>query len=235
VTAEGTRGVRTGAVAADGSPVAVYLALPASPEFDPVIHEATATPGLTVLDLGCGTGRLSNLLASLGCTVVGVDESAAMLAHLDDPAEAVHARIEELELDRVFDVVVLASNLVNTVDLDRRQATLATVRRHLHHGGKTLIQRYDPAWASTVTSHDGRAGDVKIRLDVTARDVRQFEARVTYALEGHLWTQRFRARVVDDGDMTAALAEADLRLARWLDSRWAVATPGVAADVAAPS
>lgn len=212
----------TSDVTQDGSPVAVYLALPASPEFDPVVE---ALPGNgSVLDLGCGAGRLSNLLPELGYEVVAVDESPAMLAHVADRVEAVRCRIEGLDLGRRFDVVVLAGNLINTAGLEQRTAFLGTLRRHLHDEGRALIQRYDPGWASTVVEHDGVAGQVHVHVEVEERAGPVFAATSTFRLADQSWVQRFRARVVDDGEMRTALGAAGLELDSWLTARWAVAT-----------
>lgn len=209
-------------VAPDGSPVAVYLALPASPDFDPVV---AALPGNgSVLDLGCGTGRLSNLLAELGYEVVAVDESPAMLAHVTDSVERVRGRIEGLDLGRCFDVVVLAGSLINTAELEQRAAFLGTVRRHLHDEGQAFIQRYDPDWALTVVEHDGTAGQVQVHLEVEERAGPVFTATSTFRLGQQSWVQQFRARVVDDEEMRAAVGAADLELDSWLTSRWGVAT-----------
>jgi SAM-dependent methyltransferase len=71
------------AVTADGSPVAVYRALPAEPGFGPLLE--VLRPPASVLDLGCGAGRLANLLAARGFAVMGVDASPAMLAGLAPP------------------------------------------------------------------------------------------------------------------------------------------------------
>jgi len=51
------------AVAPDGSPVDVYRALPVEPEFRPVLE--SVKPPASVLDLGCGVGRLANDLSSV--------------------------------------------------------------------------------------------------------------------------------------------------------------------------
>jgi SAM-dependent methyltransferase len=45
------------------------------------------TPPATVLDLGCGTGTLSVLLAWEGCQVTGIDSSPAMLERARQKAE----------------------------------------------------------------------------------------------------------------------------------------------------
>lgn len=45
-----------------------------------ILEQARVSPGMRVLDLGIGTGNLARLFVEAGCTVVGVDFSAAMLA-----------------------------------------------------------------------------------------------------------------------------------------------------------
>jgi len=68
-------------IAPDGSPVQLYLSLSARTEDAAVIHALLPTGG-TVLDLGCGTGRLAEPLAELGHRVTGVDNEPAMLGAL---------------------------------------------------------------------------------------------------------------------------------------------------------
>ncbi|GGN88168.1 hypothetical protein GCM10010112_71400 [Actinoplanes lobatus] len=69
-----------GVVTPDGCTVEVYLHLPANGE--PDLIDRAVPEGSRILELGCGTGRLANVLAARGHDVVGVDESAAMLSHL---------------------------------------------------------------------------------------------------------------------------------------------------------
>src|SRR5690349_3551008 len=56
--------------------------------------------GETVLEIGCGTGRILLPIASSGARVVGIDASEAMLARarqrVDDAPEDVRARVEAL-------------------------------------------------------------------------------------------------------------------------------------------
>jgi len=68
----------------------------------------------SVLDGGCGTGRVAIELARQGVDVVGVDVDASMLAvaRLRAPAlEWVEADLATIVLGRLFDVVVLAGNV----------------------------------------------------------------------------------------------------------------------------
>lgn len=73
------------------------------------------TPGGTVLDLACGSGRHVRWLAAQGFRVTGVDRDAEALAPLGDVAEVV---VADLEADgpwplagRRFDAVVVTNYL----------------------------------------------------------------------------------------------------------------------------
>jgi SAM-dependent methyltransferase len=68
----------------------------------------------SVLDAGCGTGRVAIELARHGIDVVGVDVDASMIAEARRRAPQlswVQADLTTLSLDRRFDVVVLAGNV----------------------------------------------------------------------------------------------------------------------------
>jgi SAM-dependent methyltransferase len=68
----------------------------------------------SVLDAGCGTGRVAIELARRGVEVVGVDIDASMLATARDKGPDVEWHehdLATLDLGRTFDVVVLAGNV----------------------------------------------------------------------------------------------------------------------------
>jgi SAM-dependent methyltransferase len=68
----------------------------------------------TVLDAGCGTGRVAIELARRGVEVLGVDRDASMLAtarRLAPQLTWIEADLMELDLGRAFDLVVLAGNV----------------------------------------------------------------------------------------------------------------------------
>src|SRR4029079_15696758 len=66
--------------APDGSPVTVSLRLPSRGEGELVA--AALPPPASLLELGCGTGRVTQQLVARGYSVVAVDESQEMLAHV---------------------------------------------------------------------------------------------------------------------------------------------------------
>jgi rhodanese-related sulfurtransferase len=87
----------------------------------------------SVLDAGCGTGRVAIELANRGHQVVGADLDDAMLtvARRHAPELAwVHSDLASLSLDRQFDVVALAGNVVGFVHREHRANSL---RRCVEH------------------------------------------------------------------------------------------------------
>lgn len=96
-----------------------------------------------VLELACGTGRLTLPLAQDRDDVVGLDASPAMLAAASRKAAAwgvqasfVLGDMRHFDLERRFGLVIISCNslghLTDTADL---RACLATVRRHMLPGG----------------------------------------------------------------------------------------------------
>lgn len=95
----------------------------------------------TVLDAGCGMGRVGIELARRGCEVVGVDLDDDLLAFARrrGPDLAWHcADLSTLDLDRRFDVIVLAGNVVNFCRPEVRADIVARLAAHLEPGGRLI-------------------------------------------------------------------------------------------------
>lgn len=185
-------------VAPDGSPVEVYLRLPDRGEGDLVA--AAVAPPASLLELGCGTGRVTRQLVARGYAVVAVDESPEMLAHVGG-AETVCSRIEELELGRRFDAALLLSNLL-TVEPAQRRAFLAACARH---ADLVVVETLPLGWSAESSD--------TLRIDRIADGV--VHGEVFY--EGG-WSHAFAMRVfADEEELGEALAEAGWRLGGWLD------------------
>jgi SAM-dependent methyltransferase len=91
-----------------------------------------------VLDAGCGTGRVALELDRRGIEVTGVDLDPAMLEQAR--AKAPHLRwvqadLAVLQLDRRFDAVVLAGNVMIFVAPGTEGAVLRALAGHLQSGG----------------------------------------------------------------------------------------------------
>jgi SAM-dependent methyltransferase len=136
----------------DGCAVDFYALMPASGE--PAIVHAAAGPGASILELGCGAGRVTHPLIALGHPVVAVDESPEMLAHVRG-AETVCAQIQGLSVGRRFGAVLLASHLINA-DADIRNAFLEACRRHV---ARRWLRHRPAALAGVVRICPGPGGD----------------------------------------------------------------------------
>jgi len=111
---------------------------------------ASFRPG-TVLDAGCGTGRVAIELARRGIDVVGVDRDESMLAEagrLGPDLEWLRADLAQLDLGRNFELVVLAGNVpLFTPPADRESMVRACARHVAPDGwmvaGFQLDRNYD--------------------------------------------------------------------------------------------
>lgn len=212
-------GTGPGAITPDGCAVDLYAML--RPRGEAELIHAAVPPGASILELGCGTGRITRGLLALDHPVTGVDFSAEMLAHMPDGARKVLNDIATLRLGERFDVVTLTSNMVSG---ERAQtlAFLRTAAAHLGPGGLVVIERLHPRWASpewlqgvaAPRTRDGITGsleDIAVEGEVTTMTIR-------YAHEdGRVWTHRGSMHAWSDRELQSMLAETGLRWVRTLD------------------
>jgi SAM-dependent methyltransferase len=209
--------------------VELYELLP--PGEEPAIVHAAVPPGASILELGAGAGRVTHPLLRLGHPVAAVDESPEMLARIHG-AETVSAKIQSLDLGRRFDVVLLASHLVNVPDDALRLRFLRACRRHVLTGGCVLLQRHQPAWFEEAEEGERTVGAVTVGLhDLRRPAPGLLSATVEYRAGGRTWRQWFTARRLDDAALAAALAEAGLAVDAYLtdDRTWVRAVPAAEA------
>jgi SAM-dependent methyltransferase len=227
----GQTGTGPGPIAPDGSPVLFFALFQAADE-PAVIHRAIPA-GASILELGCGAGRVTQALASLGHPVLAVDESPEMLEHVR--AESVCARIEDLRLGRRFDAVLLGSFLLNSAGQSLRRRFLDTCRIHVRPGGAVLIRRTVPGQLSGVGRTEG-GGAV-----MTVADVRRVRddlvvGKVEYRIDGQVWTQTITNHELDDAQLASCLRKADLEIDAFLteDRTWVRARPRAGSPLRTP-
>ena len=172
-------------------------------------------PGQRSSSSAAERARITHDLVALGHPVVAVDQSPEMLSYVRG-AETVLADIERLRLGRTFRVVLLASQLVNTAEDDRRRRFLTTCRRHVSADGVVIVQRLDPgaSWDEAETS----VGDVRVRMLDVRRDGSLVSATAQYRTVDQVWRHSFTSRILDDPTLDRALGEAGLERRRWLES-----------------
>jgi SAM-dependent methyltransferase len=145
-----------------------------------------------VLDAGCGTGRVAIELSRRGRGVIGIDQDPSMLevARRKAPSltwvEADLAR-PDLELDRRFDVVVLAGNVLIFVAPGTEGAVVSNMARHLADGGVIIAGYSLRPGGFGVAAHDELAARAGLELvdRWSTWDRQPFESGNTYAVSVH--------------------------------------------------
>ena len=124
----------------------------------PALRDLLPEPGKRTLDLGCGEGRLSRFLRSLGHRVAGADASPTMVrlaASHPDHEPAVVADAAALPFgDAVFDLVVAYMCLH---DMDQMPQAVAEAARVLERGGRLCASIPHPV--NSAGLFQGRDGD----------------------------------------------------------------------------
>ena len=111
------------------------------------------TPVETVLDLGCGTGTISCLLAQMGYRVLAADASVEMLTEamfkassMEEPPMFLHQSMEKLRLGREVDAVISTIDAINYLTREKAlRETFERVHKCLRPGGQFIFDINSPA------------------------------------------------------------------------------------------
>jgi len=112
-----------------------------------------AQPGTRVLDVGCGVGRWSRLLANRGAQVTGIDISPTMIA--EARRRAAHAGLQSrcrfetqdlsgLDAGGEFDLVLAVTVLQHILDPALLRAALRRMTSHLAENGRMVLLEAAP-------------------------------------------------------------------------------------------
>ena len=132
----------------------------------PFYTNIAATAKGPVLELACGTGRLTIPMAKAGATIVGIDIAPGMIAEAETKKRRcnppVRNRLEffigdmrSVRLVSTFDIVILPFNALMHMALDEDlQAVLETVRKHLIPDGLFYLDVHTPYPTPAATTQE---------------------------------------------------------------------------------
>jgi SAM-dependent methyltransferase len=216
---QGNRGFGRGPKTRDGCSVELYLKSPYLGEVE--LFQPWIAAGSSVLELGCGVGRITRVLLARGFRVTAVDNSAEMLAHVPSQASKICADIEDLALETTFDAVIFASCLINIPDAAIRAKQLAKCRDHLKPNGPLIFERYDPSWLADVQIGAlGKVGDIEMHVEEVQRDGPNVYLCLRYRDRAEDWLHCFTDTILTDDDVRRCLLSAGFTSLSWIDSRW---------------
>jgi len=96
--------------------------------------------GERILDIGCGTGYLTNLIAQAGARVIGIDKSASMI----ERAQAVYPDLDlrvlsatEFGFDTPFDAIFSNATLHWVLE---KESAVDNIARALRPGGRLVLE-----------------------------------------------------------------------------------------------
>jgi SAM-dependent methyltransferase len=195
----------------------------------PLWRELAAEARGPVLDLGCGTGRVTLELSEHGYEVTGLDIEPRFIQELrrralerELPASAVVGDARELRLGRTFALVLAPMQLVQVVGGSAaRVALLRGVRRHLIPGGvfaaaitppdsTLVVEDQVPALPDVLERHGWVLSSYPLEIRVEERGVAVERLRQLVSPAGELSEERGTVWL---HGVTAAGLEAEARRA----------------------
>lgn len=193
-----------------------------------------ATGASSILDLGCGTGRLAAGLASNGCAVVGVDPAAAMLnVARSKPSGNLVSWIEgdarEVRLGRRFGLVLLTGHafqvFLNSAD---QEAVLNTIAEHLAPNGRFIFDTRNPVaeeWREWCREESQRKLHHPLYGEVEAWNTAQhdqvtgnvvYQTHYLVTATGQLFSADSCIHFTPQPQLAALITESGLKVDQWL-------------------
>ncbi len=108
-----------------------------------------------ILEIGCGTGRVSIWLATHGYSVMGLDLSEYMLSvfnekleqdkYLQSKIEIVHADMSDFCIGESFDLIIAPSKSFQAItDIEKAKSTLICIKKHMLEGSLLILDFFNP-------------------------------------------------------------------------------------------
>lgn len=179
-------------------------------------------PGMRVLDIPCGEGRIARRLALLGCDVVGIDNSDRLLGLAKERGGAVtyaHQDMRNLDTHAEYDAIVNWFTSFGYFDTATNDKLLARFAQALKPAGRLLLEMHNPYRLQRILELTGGATAVLIEKDsdlMVDRVTYQPTARRSHTERfiirgGHVRKLEFTLEQVTPSELTQRLRRAGFR------------------------
>jgi SAM-dependent methyltransferase len=177
--------------------------------------------GETLLEVGCGDGRLARRLAALGHTVVGIDTSLAMLRRATDPAQpgftVAAMDMRSLAFSRHFSAAIIAHNTLNLLPGEAAvRQTLTACRAALQPDGRLLLHLFLP---ETPPPPEKRMQFAIMPLPEGGQLLKEIVRHYAPDGESMVLIERYKYRPSGGGAAFANYRQ-EMRLLAWPPERW---------------
>jgi SAM-dependent methyltransferase len=183
----------------------------------------------TVLDLGCGSGRVTVELARTGISCMGVDNNSTMVGYVTEKAGresldivAILGDMVELELEGSFDAAFCGGDTIKyIIDANDLKTHLINVANALAPGGLYAV---DTSLVGPPDIYTGASG----RWTVAEEDVTVYGSFFTYAVDRKMKTERIhhRLHVINKSNEYVLTEEANLHAFSFNDYKAAIDDSG---------
>jgi SAM-dependent methyltransferase len=200
------------------------------------VAEAQSASG-SVLEVGCGTGRILLPIARAGCSITGIDSSQHMLercrAKLAAEPAAVQSRVtlaqhemRDFNLGATFALIIAPFRVVqHLTTADDQLRFLATITRHLVPKGRLIFDVFNPRFDMLVGADGVEREDTAEQRLPDGRTFRRTyrvarvrwldqvsEAELIYYVDGTRYVQAFQMRWYLAAELRHLLARAGFRV-----------------------
>ncbi|OCL26202.1 hypothetical protein U472_09320 [Orenia metallireducens] len=134
--------------------------------------------GNRVLDLGCGNGRHSILLAERGYQVIGIDYSNSLLemAKVEAGNRGLNLELRQqdmltLDENSLYDGVIILDGSFGIFTDSENEEVLKRVSKALKPGGKLLLQSYNPYYMALNQGRDAEVEGDRTFIRETSFDI----------------------------------------------------------------
>jgi SAM-dependent methyltransferase len=178
----------------------------------------TIAPDDSVLEVGCGTGRVTIPLAERGNTITGIDLSQTMLAEFQSKlakntsaSRRVTLRQMDMrgfDLGQTFDWIIFPFRVFQALTSDEeRLLCLASMQHHMHEESRAVLTLFNPMKA--ILDSWGRKNilDFERTDERTGRSIRRYQDQLWHDQKRQIIATNLRHEVYENGLLVETLVD----------------------------